>query len=176
MAYRTQTYIAGDWTGDNDLIEKLHEWNNNTFYNLHFSDVHQKIQARDSSLNCSIKKSLAERMDMCKTFIFIVGKQTDNLTKGSCQYCKHYFTYQGKSYCINHNHIDTRSYIEYEYQKAIRDGLKIIVIYNYATINKDKCPEALKNIGIHINAYYRASNGCYYWNYLGIKNAINSIA
>lgn len=23
--YRTKTYVAGDWTGDSDLINKLHE-------------------------------------------------------------------------------------------------------------------------------------------------------
>ena len=48
--YRTQTYIAGDWTGDSDLINKLIEWNKSDHYNLHFSDVHTKIQARDTSL------------------------------------------------------------------------------------------------------------------------------
>ena len=27
MAYRTKTYIAGDWTGDSNLIEGLRRWN-----------------------------------------------------------------------------------------------------------------------------------------------------
>ena len=26
MAYRTKTYIAGDWTGDKKAIEKLYDW------------------------------------------------------------------------------------------------------------------------------------------------------
>ena len=26
--YRTKTYIAGDWTGDKDLIDQLYTWNN----------------------------------------------------------------------------------------------------------------------------------------------------
>lgn len=70
--YRTQTYIAGDWTGDSGLINKLIEWNKSDHYNLHFSDVHNKIQSRDKSLYCSIKKSLATRLDMSKTFVLIV--------------------------------------------------------------------------------------------------------
>lgn len=27
MTKRTKTYLAEDWTGDKDLIDKLHEWN-----------------------------------------------------------------------------------------------------------------------------------------------------
>jgi len=27
VAYRTKTYIAGDWTGDKNLIDELYEWN-----------------------------------------------------------------------------------------------------------------------------------------------------
>ena len=27
MAYRTRTYIAGDWTGDDNLISTLRHWN-----------------------------------------------------------------------------------------------------------------------------------------------------
>lgn len=26
MAYRTRTYIAGDWTGDKDAIDQLYKW------------------------------------------------------------------------------------------------------------------------------------------------------
>lgn len=176
MPYRTKTYIAGDWTGDKDLIDKLHEWNESSYFKLHFSDVHKYIQARDSSLYCSIKRSLSDRMNLSKTFIFIVGKQTDNLTKGSCQYCKHYLNFQGTHICFKNNHSDTRSFIEFEYQKAIKDNLRIIVLYNYSTIYKDKCPDLLKNIGTHIPAYYFGANGGKIWNYTKIRNAINNVA
>ena len=175
MPYRTKTYIAGDWTGDKDLIDKLHEWNNNENLNLHFSDVHKYIQARDTSLYCTIKNSLANRLNMSKTFIFIVGKNTDNLRKGGCQYCDHYFKYENLNVCLKRYHTDMRSYIEYEYQKAIKDGLRIIVLYNYSTIYKEKCPEMLKGIGVHIAAYYKAKNGNYYWNYKAIRDAIDNV-
>ncbi len=39
MVYRTKTYIAADWDGDKDAINKLHEWNNSNFYSLNFVDA-----------------------------------------------------------------------------------------------------------------------------------------
>ena len=74
MYYRTKTYLAGDWDGDRDAIDKIHEWNGSDYYSLFdFVDVHEFVQARDDSLPCSIKRSLAERMRMCKNFLIIVG-------------------------------------------------------------------------------------------------------
>ena len=169
MAYRTKTYIAGDWTGDKDLIDKLYEWNNSKHWALHFVDAHELTQARDSSLYCSIKKSLAERLDASKTFVLIVGANTKNLTKGNCRYCGSYNSYTHA--CARYHTVDFRSYIEYECEKAVKDGLKIVVLYNYSTVNKDKCPVAVKNIGKHLPAYYW-EDGKAYWDYQAIKKAI----
>ena len=83
MTYRTKTYIAGDWTGNQDLISKLYQWNDSDRWALHFVDAHDLTQARDSSLPCSIKRSLAQRLDASKTFVLVVGSQTNALTKGS---------------------------------------------------------------------------------------------
>lgn len=170
MYYRTRTYIAGDWTGDSDLIEQLSKWNDSNYWSLSFSDAHKLTQARDSSLPCSIKRSLSERLDASKTFILIVGKDTNSLTKGSCQYCHNYSSYFSR---CNHNMtVDYKSFIQYECEKAIRDNLKIIVLYNYANVERSKCPEVLRYKGTHVNAYYRAVDGNYYWNYEAIKSAI----
>lgn len=169
--YRTQTYIAGDWTGDSEIIRKLREWNKRDNCNLHFSDVHERIQSRDTSLYCSIKKSLATRLDMSKTFVLIVGDQTDLLTKGSCQYCSCYHSsYSAR--CSRGGNVDYRSYIEFECQKAKRDGLKIVVIYNDFKVCRLNCPECLRYVGTHIPAYYRIGN-YEHWNYYQIKEAIN---
>jgi len=63
---RTKTYIAGDWDHDQDAVEQLHKWNESKKWSLSFSDAHKLTQARDSSLNCSIKQSLAVRMNSSK--------------------------------------------------------------------------------------------------------------
>ena len=67
--------------------------------------------------------------------------------------------------------MDFRSFVEYECEKASRDGLKIVVIYNYAQVDKSKCPEVLRSKGKHVAAYYY-KDGQLYWNYQSIKDAI----
>ena len=64
MVYRTKTYIAGDWTGDRDLIDKLNEWNNSKNLLLSFVNVHEVTQSSDSTLNCNIKRSLRKRLNI----------------------------------------------------------------------------------------------------------------
>ena len=169
MTYRTKTYIAGDWTGDQDLISQLYSWNNRDDLRLSFTDAHELTQARDTSLPCSIKRSLAERLDASKTFVLIVGKDTDKLTKGSCRYCNSYDSYHGS--CHRGHYVDYRSFIRYECEKAQRDGIRIVVLYNYADVNRSKCPDILRYEGTHINAYYY-QGGKAYWNYSKIKDAL----
>lgn len=143
MYYRTKTYIAADWDNDIEAIEQLHAWNESSYYSLlGFIDVHEYKQARDTSLYCSIKKSLAERMRMCKTFILIVGEHTKSLKKGSCAWCKRLGSC---SYSLN-----AESYVEYECNLAVKSGLKIVVLYNANIVNKNLCPEAVRDIGKHV--------------------------
>jgi hypothetical protein len=169
MAYRTKTYLAAEWDGDKDAIDQLHKWNNNNFWSLSFTDAHDLTQARDSSLNCSIKSSLATRLDSSKTFVLIVGSNTKSVRNGSCQYCASYNSWT-KS-CARGMNVDYRSYIEYECEKAIRDGLKIVVLYNAASVDKNKCPDVIKNVGTHkAMCYY--NDGNYYWDYQTVKDAI----
>lgn len=171
MAYRTKTYIAGDWTGDKDLIDIIYKWNNSEHWGLHFIDAHEVTQARDSSLYCSIKKSLAERLNVSKKLVLIVGMNTASLRQGSCQYCGSYIKYKFRHLCRRGNHVDLRSYIEYECEKAVADKLKIAVIYNCSFIAKDRCPKAVRYIGNHLAAY-QYENGNKILDYSSIKDAI----
>ena len=166
--YRTRTYIAGDWDGDKDLIDKLEQWNSDDDLALSFSNAHDLTQSRDSSLPCSIKKSLAERLDGSKTFLLIVGKNTNLLKKGSCQYCQNYRLYG----CLKNNSLSMKSFVQYECEKALKDDLNIIVVYNFDSVKKLYCPDILKDVGIHIRGYYKTENGNYYWNYREIRDAI----
>lgn len=166
MYYRTKTYIAADWEHDIIAVEALNFWNENSKYGLSFLNAHDLKQARDSSLNCSIKKSLADRLNKSKTFILIVGDYTNNLRAGGCQYCKNYNS--RKVSCANWYNIDYRSYIEFECEKAVNDDLKIVVLYNSTKVDREKCPEIVRYIGTHI-AMLKYD---YSWDYQAIKNAI----
>ena len=166
---RTKTYIAADWTGDKDAVDQLHKWNESNYWSLHFVDVHDLTQSSDSSLNCSIKSSLKSRMDVSKTFILIVGDNTKSLRSGSCSYCGSYNP--GTERCSRGYSVDKKSYIEYECDKALEAGIKIVVLYNGTKVEKSKCPEAVRYIGSHVPMCYYY-DGKYYWDYQGVKDAI----
>lgn len=166
MYYRTKTYLAGDWTGDSNAIETLKEWNRNNYLTLSFVDAHDFKSARDNSLNCTIKASLKQRMDMSNTFVLIVGNETKTLRAGSCQYCNSLNSYS--HYCVRGYSVDYRSYIEYECDLAIKAGIRIVVLYNSTVVDKSKCPDAVKNLGVHIPMVY-ILNGVRRWNYKLVK-------
>lgn len=159
---RTKTYIAGDWDRDKDAIEKLYQWRNSEFLPLDFVDAHEYTQARDTSLNCSIKKSLKERLDRSKTFVLIVGESTNIVTAGSCQYCCSNDSYHG--YCVRGHSLDFKSYIKYECEEAVKANMNIIVLYKSHSVNRDLCPDILKWKGYHIPMFKN-----FEWNYEEIK-------
>ena len=170
MAQRTRVYLAADWDGDSDLVERLQHWNESDYWSLSFPDAHELAQARDTSKACSIKKSLQERLSRSKTFVLIVGNHTVSLRKGSCQYCPSY-----TGWCRRGNSASTKSFIEYECEYAARNGLKIVVLYNMSTPKKSLCPESVRYEGTHISAWrYNPADREYQWDYQAIKGAINA--
>ncbi|RVU78436.1 TIR domain-containing protein [Pantoea dispersa] len=170
MVYRTKTYIAGEWDGDQDAIQQLKKWNSSNHWGLSFTDAHDLTQARDSSLNCSIKASLAIRFNASKRFVLVVGNNTKSARSGSCRYCASYNSWNES--CARGYTVDHRSYIEYECDKAEKDGLDIIVLYNAATVDKSKCPDAIKKSGKHV-AMCLYLDGKYYWDYAAVKLALS---
>lgn len=169
--YRTCTYIAADFDNDKNAVDQLYKWNNSNHWSLSFTNAHDSRTSSDDSLYCSIKSSLKYRMDRSKTFVLIVGEHTNTITKGGCQYCGSYNSY--RQYCAKgHSSVDYRSYIKYECDKAVEAGIKIIVLYNDTRINKSKCPEILRNLGMHASMVYE-KDGKYYWDYNSVKNAFS---
>ena len=171
MVYRTKTYIAGDWTGDKDAIDQLYKWNNSNYWSLHFTDAHDLTQARDGSLNCSIKSSLKRRLNISKCFVLIVGVQTSTLRAGSCRYCASHIS--GVPFCKRGHSVDYQSYIDYECEQAVAAGIKIVVLYNYARVYKDKCPIAVKDKGQHV-AMRMYVDGVYQFDYQAVKAALDA--
>lgn len=167
--YRTRTYIAADFDGDKDAVDKLLQWNDSDYWSLSFTSAHDLQSSYDSSKPCSIKRSLKLRMDGSKTFVLIVGNKTNNITKGGCQLCQSYNSYIGN--CARGYSVDHRSYIKFECDKAIEAGIKIVVLYKSASVQRWKCPEIVRNVGAHIPLYC-LQNGKYYWNYGVVKDVI----
>lgn len=172
MFNREYIYIAGDWTGDKDAIEKLYKWNADSRFPLSFPNVHDTTQSSDDSLLCSIKQSLKKRMDKSYAFVLIVGKQTSKLTKGGCQNCISYNSWT-KS-CVHSSSIDYRSYVEYECEEAVKANIDIVVLYKSNIVDKSLCPEILQNIGQHV-AMCHNINGILYWDVDRIINVFENL-
>ena len=172
MAYRTRTYIAADFDHDKDAVNTLYRWKEDGRLDFDFNDAHELTQSRDSSLQCSIKSSLKTRMDASKTFVLIVGNDTNSITKGSCQYCGSYNSWTCS--CARGYNVDYRSYIKYECDKAIEAGINIIVLYKSTIVDKSKCPEAIRYRGYHVAMeYYYGGQLC--WNYYAVKAAFDKV-
>lgn len=171
MIRRTKTYIAGDWDHDKNAVERIYKWKEGNRWSLDFHDAHELKQARDTSLPCSIKASLKSRMDASKLFVLIVGNYTDTITKGGCQFCNSYNSYL--RWCARGHSVDCRSFVKYECDKAVEAGIRIVVLYNSTTIDKNKCPLAVRQKGTHVAMIYRGIDGNLYWNYDAVKNALN---
>lgn len=167
--YRTRTYIAGDWDNDSDAVEQLRKWNESNYWSLSFTDAHELTSSRDSSLKCSIKSSLRQRMDRSKEFVLIVGEHTNTITAGSCRWCQSCDSYRNR--CNRGYNVDYRSYVKYECDKAIDAGIKLIVLYKSTTIDKSKCPESLRDKGYHATMIFKGNDGEYYWDYQSVKKA-----
>jgi hypothetical protein len=74
---------------------------------------------------------------------------------------------------------NTESFIDYECRKAyeayINGKMKIVVLYNSASIDKNKCPEILRNIGTHQSMKsYNYILDRYTYDYQKIRNAIEN--
>lgn len=169
MVYRTRTYIAADWDHDFNAVEQLRKWNDSGYWSLSFTDAHELHQSRDTSKPCNIKASLRQHMDASKRFVLIVGDHTDSVTKGGCQWCDSY--YQGYKVCDAGRYVTFVSYIEYECRMAREAGIKIVVLYNSARVNKSLCPEVIRDCGVHAPMKSRRK-GYLDWDYQQVKMAL----
>ena len=169
---RTRVYIAADFDHDRDAVEQLKKWNDGHYWSLHFSNAHDLQSSRDTSLPCSIKSSLHYRMSGSKLFVLIVGEHTANLTKGSCQGCHSYNSWN--KYCVRGNTVDFRSYVKYECDQALKANIPIIALYKNTEKDLSKCPESNLERAVHVPLLYW-KQGVLCWDYQAVKNVFEKI-
>ena len=117
-------------------------------------------------------------MNVSKTFVLIVGQKTNSLRSGACFLCAEYNSanYFNPQPSCNRNYvIDNRSFIEYECDKAVEAGIKIIVLYNSTSVDRAKCPSSVRYKGQHVAMVYKADDGNYYWDYNAVKKAFDNL-
>ena len=77
-------------------------------------------------------------------------------------------TVLGKTY-------STESFIDYECRLAYRyrADIKIVVLYNAVSVDKSKCPEILRGVGVHKEMKsYNTTWGRYMYDYNKVRKAI----
>lgn len=162
-----RTYIAADFDHDENAVKHLHWMKKQGLIN--FLDAHELQQSNDTSLACSIKKSLKYRMDNSYRFVLVVGSHTDTVSKGGCQLCDSYNSYG--TYCAKGYSVDNRSFIKYECDEAVKASLQILVLYNSVTVERSLCPSAVRWTGTHQQMICRGYDGKCYWDDSAIKQA-----
>jgi len=103
----------------------MQAWHANENFDFTFVNAHDITQARDTSTEETIKRSLKTRLNASDVFIVLVGKSTQNLYK----------------------------FVRWEIEVAIDMGLPIVVVNldNKRAINNDLCPPILRNqLAIHV--------------------------
>jgi hypothetical protein len=101
--------------------------------------------------------------------VLIVGNNTKTVKSGGCEYCGSYNSWTKA--CAKGYSVDYRSYVEYECQKAVRDDLNIVILYNSASVGKIKCPDSIRAYGTH-TAMWKMQDGKNVWDYQSIKKAL----
>jgi len=126
MAYRNKTYVAFDGDTDMRSYGLMKAWKQNDYTDFNFHDAHDIKQARDTSSEETIKRSLRERMDNSKVFVLLVGQSTRYLYR----------------------------YVRWEIELALSMNLPIIVVNLNQQRSHDNylCPPILRDaLAVHIS-------------------------
>jgi len=119
MAYRNKVFVSFD--GDNDIhyYRLTKAWKQNDRTDFNFNDAHDIKQARDTSLEVTIKRSLRDRLLNSKIFVILIGERTRYLTK----------------------------FVRWEMEQALSLDLPIIGVNlnGLRQQDSDRCPPIIKN-------------------------------
>ncbi len=81
MAYRNKVFVSFDGDSDIHYYRLMRAWKQNDRTDFDFVDAHDLTQARDTSTEDSIKRSLLQRLANTKVFVSLIGEKTKYLYK-----------------------------------------------------------------------------------------------
>jgi hypothetical protein len=126
VAYRNKTFVSFD--GDNDMhyYRLMTAWHQNDRSSFNFYNAHDLAQARDTSMESTIKASLAYRLQNACVFVLLVGSSTRYLYR----------------------------FVRWEIEQALKREIPIIAVNLNGTrfMDEARCPPILKDrLAIHIS-------------------------
>lgn len=125
MAYRNKAYVCFDGDKDIRYYRLMKAWHENENFDFAFYDAHDLMQARDSSSEETIKRSLRERLNNSREFIVLIGESTKNLTK----------------------------FVRWEMEVALKLGLPIIAVNLNGKngLDSERCPAVIRDeLVVHV--------------------------
>lgn len=126
MAYHNRTFVSFDGDTDMHYYRLMTAWHQNDRSPFNFYNAHDLEQARDTSLETTIKASLARRMADSSVFVLLVGDRTRFLYK----------------------------FVRWEIEQALARQLPIIAVNLNGTrfMDEERCPPLLRDrLAIHIS-------------------------
>lgn len=119
MPYRNKVFVSFDADSDIHYYRLMRAWKQSDRTDFNFHDAHDLCQARDSSTEESIKRSLAERLANTKVFVSLIGESTRYLYK----------------------------FVRWELEQAMRRDLPIIGVNlnGRRSQDPDRCPPVIRD-------------------------------
>lgn len=130
MAYRNRVFVSFDGDADMHYYRLMRAWKQNDRTDFNFYDAHDLIQARDTSTEESIKRSLSERLANAKVLVSLIGENTRYLYK----------------------------FLRWELEQAIRRDMPIVGVNlnGHRSQDSDRCPPVIRD---HLVVYVSFNPG-----------------
>ena len=144
-------YITADWEEDQSVVTQIERWNQKqggTYLILKDVDL---LDEMEGEWSCFAKASLKQAIQECDIFLLVVGEETLSVKEGSCSLCENYRSFSGN--CAHGRITDKRGFLEYQCALAKELNKKIIVLYALDCVDKSKCPQVVREIGVHMAMY-----------------------
>lgn len=81
MAYRNKVFVSFDADTDMHYYRLMRAWKQSDYTDFNFYDAHDLTQARDTSTEETIKRSLSVRLANAKVVVSLIGQNTRYLYK-----------------------------------------------------------------------------------------------
>ena len=119
MAYRNKVFISFDGDTDMYYYRLMRAWKQSDHTNFNFYDAHDLTQARDTSTEDSIKRSLSERLANAKVVVSLIGENTRYLYK----------------------------FLRWELEQAIRRDIPIVGVNlnSHRSQDSNRCPPVIRD-------------------------------
>lgn len=126
MAYRNKTYVCFDADNDIHYYRLMQAWKQNDNTEFDFYNAHELNRLLPTSSEDTIKRKLRERLLNTKTFIVLIGKQTQ-------------FLYR---------------FVRWEMEQALSLNLPIVAVNlnGKRRMDSERCPAIIRNeLAIHVS-------------------------